>query len=324
MRVLVTGGAGFIGSHLCEALVARGDTVAILDDFNAFYDPALKRRNLEGLLSAGKVRLVEGDICDRARVDEALAGGADAVINLAARAGVRPSIAEPVLYSQVNVTGTQVVLQAALAKGVKRFVFGSSSSVYGARSKAPFSEDDKVDRPISPYAATKIAGEMLCAAYRSLYPMECVALRFFTVFGPRQRPDLAIAKFARLMREGKPLPFFGTGETARDYTFVDDIVRGVIAATDRSWPEFEAINLGGAHPTKLVDLVKALEGALGVTAKLDRKPDQPGDVPLTAADTRKAKLLLGWEPKVSLDEGLRRYAEWLGAPASLPKSARGQ
>jgi UDP-glucuronate 4-epimerase len=312
MRVLVTGGAGFIGSHLCEALVARGDSVTILDDFNAFYDPAIKRQNLAALLSTQRIKLIEGDICDRARVDEALGKDTEAVIHLAARAGVRPSIAEPVLYSQVNVTGTQVVLQAAVTRGVKRFVFGSSSSVYGARSKAPFSEDDKVDRPISPYAATKIAGEMLCAAYRSLYPMECVALRFFTVFGPRQRPDLAIAKFSKLLREGKALPFFGTGETARDYTFVDDIVRGVIAALDRGWPEFEAINLGGAHPTKLVDLVKALEAALGVTARLDRKPDQPGDVPLTAADTRKARQLLGWEPRVPLAEGLKRYAEWLG------------
>ena len=311
MRVLVTGGAGFIGSHLCEALVARGESVTVLDDFNPFYDPALKRQNLAELISAKRIRLVEGDICLRAQVDEALGKDTDAVVHLAARAGVRPSIAEPVLYSQVNVTGTQVVLEAARTRRVKRFVFGSSSSVYGARSQAPFSEDDKVDRPISPYAATKIAGEMLCAAYRSLHPIECVGLRFFTVFGPRQRPDLAIAKFARLLRAGKPLPFFGTGETARDYTFVDDIVRGILAAMDRSWPEFEAINLGGAHPTKLNELVAALETALGVKAKLDHKPDQPGDVPLTSADTRKAKAMLGWEPQVSLAEGLRRYAEWL-------------
>ncbi len=312
MRVLVTGGAGFIGSHLCEALVARGDVVTVLDDFNAFYDPALKRQNLAGLITAKRMRLVEGDIRARADVEAALGKDTEAVVHLAARAGVRPSIAEPVLYSEVNVTGTQVVLEAARLQRVPRFVFGSSSSVYGARSKAPFSEDDKVDRPISPYAATKIAGEMLCAASRSLHAMECVALRFFTVYGPRQRPDLAIAKFSRLLRDGKALPFFGSGEAARDYTYVDDIVRGVVAALDRSWPEFEAINLGGAHPTKLTELVSALEVALGVKARLDRKPDQPGDVPLTAADTRKANTLLGWEPRVSLAEGLRRYAEWLG------------
>jgi len=311
MRILVTGGAGFIGSHLCEALLGRGDQVAILDDFNAFYDPAIKRRNAAALIP--RATLVEGDIRNRTDVEKALGAGTEAVVHLAARAGVRPSIEEPVLYTEVNVTGTQVVLEAARVKGVKRFVFGSSSSVYGARSKAPFREDDRIDRPISPYAATKIAGEMLCATYRSLYPMECVGLRFFTVFGPRQRPDLAIAKFSRLLREGRPIPFFGTGETARDYTYVEDIVRGIVAALDRPWPEFEAINLGGAHPTKLNDLVRELEAALGVKAKLDRKPDQPGDVPLTAADTSKAKRLLGWEPKVPLSEGLRRYAEWLNA-----------
>ena len=314
MRILVTGGAGFIGSHLCEALVARGDAVTVLDSFDSFYDPAVKRKNVAPLLA--KLTLIEGDICepkDVARAFETFGAGPEVVIHLAARAGVRPSIEEPTLYSHVNVTGTTAMLEASRQRGVKRFVFGSSSSVYGARSKAPVSEDDRIDRPVSPYAATKVAGELLCATYRSLYPMEIVALRFFTVFGPRQRPDLAIAKFARLLGAGKPLPFFGDGNSARDYTFVSDIVRGVIAAADHAWPTFEAVNLGGAHPATLRELVAGIEAALGVKAVLDRQPDQPGDVPLTAADTRKAKALLGWEPQVPLLEGLKTYAAWLKA-----------
>ncbi len=309
MRILVTGGAGFIGSHLCEALIARGDAVTVLDSFDAFYDPAIKRAHLAPL--AHRLALIEGDICEPRDVARAFTTKPEIVIHLAARAGVRPSIAEPALYSHVNVTGTAAMLEASRKSGVARFVFGSSSSVYGARSQAPFSEDDRIDRPVSPYAATKVAGELLCATYRSLYPMEIVALRFFTVYGPRQRPDLAIAKFSKLLRAGQALPFFGDWSTARDYTFVEDIVRGVIAAADRAWPTFEAVNLGGAHPVTLAELVRALEGSLGVQAKLDRQPAQPGDVPLTAADTSKAKALLGWEPRVSLAEGLRRYAAWL-------------
>jgi UDP-glucuronate 4-epimerase len=308
MNVLVTGGAGFIGSHLVEALLARGDGVTVLDCFDDFYAPAVKRANLAPVRD--RVTLVEGDLNRPDDVAKALAKTPEVVFHLAARAGVRPSIEQPALYSHVNVTGTAALLEACRLRGVKRFVFGSSSSVYGARSQAPFSEEDRVDRPVSPYAATKVAGELLCAAYRSLYAMEIVALRFFTVYGPRQRPDLAIAKFARLLREGQPLPFFGDGRSARDYTFVADIVAGVLAAGDRAWPTFEAVNLGGSHPVTLTELVAALEKASGVKAQLDRKPDQPGDVPLTCADPRKARALLGWEPKISLEEGLRRYVAW--------------
>ena len=312
MNFLVTGGAGFIGSHLCEALLARGDQVTVLDNFDDFYDPGLKRRNLAPLLA--KLTLVEGELCDTAALTRALASRPEVVIHLAARAGVRPSIAQPALYAAVNVTGTAALLEAARASGVARFVFGSSSSVYGARSKAPFAESDRTDRPVSPYAATKIAGELLCAAFHALYPMECVALRFFTVYGPRQRPDLAIAKFAKLLRAGQRLPFFGDGQTARDYTFVDDTVRGILAAADRAWPTFEAVNLGGAHPVTLRELVQGLEVALELKAELDHQPDQPGDVPLTCADTRKAKELLGWEAQIPLATGLSRYATWLDQP----------
>jgi UDP-glucuronate 4-epimerase len=313
LKILVTGGAGFVGSTLVDALVAKGDDVTVLDDFDDYYAPQLKHENLVPALKSGRVTLIEGDICNAGDAASAFGAKPEAVIHLAARAGVRPSIAQPELYARVNVTGTATLLEAAHRSGCRLFVFGSSSSVYGARSKAPFSAGDRTDRPVSPYAATKIAGEMLCAAYRALYPMECVALRFFTVYGPRQRPDLAIAKFTRLLLDGKPIPFFGDGKSARDYTYVDDIVRGILATTERRWPEFETINLGGAHSVTLSQLVAALESALGVKAQLDRQPDQPGDVPLTSADLTKAKALLDWQPRTSLEEGLKRYATWVKA-----------
>jgi UDP-glucuronate 4-epimerase len=317
VRLLVTGGAGFIGSTLVDALVARGDEVIILDHFDDFYRPELKRLNLAAALRSGRATLVEGDICNPIDVTLAFSAKPEVVVHLAARAGVRPSIEQPELYARVNVMGTSTVLEAARHQGTRLFVFGSSSSVYGARSEAPFSENDRTDRPMSPYAATKIAGEMLCAAASSLGPTQCVALRFFTVYGPRQRPDLAIAKFARLMLAGQPIPFFGSGESARDYTFVDDIVGGILAATEKSWPEFECINLGGAHPISLSRLVEAIQRALGVRAILDRQPDQVGDVPLTAADVRKAEERLGWRPRISLEEGLERYAAWVREEPNL-------
>lgn len=312
MNVVITGGAGFIGSHLAEALVGRGDRVAILDNFDSFYDPAIKRRNVAAALEGGAA-LIEGDIRNVADVERAFAAlpSVDVLVHLAARAGVRPSIVDPLLYSQVNVDGTTVLLEAARKAKVKRFVFASSSSVYGARTNPPFREDDRMDRPVSPYAATKIAGEVLCATFAHLYGLEAVALRFFTVFGPRQRPDLAIAKFTRMIRGGQTLPFFGDGSTARDYTFIEDIVRGVVAAVDRAWPEFEVINLGGSSPTTLSDLVGSIEGALGTKANLERLPEQPGDVPLTFASVEKARTLLDWTPKVPLAEGLKRYVQWL-------------
>jgi len=314
MNVLVTGGAGFIGSHLCEALAARGDRVTVLDNFDGYYERALKESNLARALAAG-VKLLEGDIRSEDDVAKAYAAAKpEVVVHLAARAGVRPSIAQPVLYSQVNVDGTTVMLEAARKAGTRRFVFASSSSVYGARSNPPFREDDRIDRPVSPYAATKAAGECLCATWTHLYQLETVGLRFFTVFGPRQRPDLAISKFVKLIRAGKPLPFFGDGSTARDYTFIGDIVRGVVAAADHAWPQFEPINLGGSHSVSLREMVAGIEHALGQKAVLDRQPDQPGDVPLTSASVEKAGRLLGWQPKVGFAEGLSRYVQWLDSP----------
>ena len=314
MKVLVTGGAGFIGSHVVEALARRGDEVWVLDSFDDFYAPALKRGNYAAASAAGKVQLVEGDLRDAAAIARAFAPGPEAVVHLAARAGVRPSIEQPVLYAQVNVEGTARLLEAARLAKVRTFVFASSSSVYGSRSQAPFREDDAVNRPISPYAATKLAGEMLCATYAQLYPMQVAALRFFTVFGPRQRPDLAIAKFVKLARAGAPVPFYGDGSSARDYTFVEDICRGVIAAVDRRWPQFEVVNLGGSRPVTLKELVEAIGHATGKSVALDRKPNQQGDVPLTCADTAKAASLLGWSAKTPLAEGLARYVAWLGTP----------
>jgi UDP-glucuronate 4-epimerase len=311
MNVLVTGGAGFIGSHVVQALASRGDHVAVLDSFDDFYAPTLKRGNLAAASSRGSVFLVEGDIRDPAAVERAFSSRPEVVVHLAARAGVRPSIEKPVLYAQVNVEGTAALLEASRIAHVRTFVFASSSSVYGARSNPPFREDDLVNRPISPYAATKIAGEHLCATYRHLYPLQAVALRFFTVYGPRQRPDLAIAKFTKLIRGGRPIPVFGDGKTARDYTFVEDIVRGILCAADRAWPQFDVINLGGSSPVTLSDLISSLERATGKKAELDRRPEQQGDVPLTCADVAKSKALLGWEARVPLAEGLTRYVKWL-------------
>ncbi len=309
MNVLVTGGAGFIGSHLVQALTARGDKVVVFDNFDTFYDPKLKRETASRL----KVELVEGDLADPAAIDSAFAavGPNPHVVHLAARAGVRPSIEQPAMYAKVNVEGTSNMLEAARKAQAARFVFASSSSVYGARSNPPFSEEDRIDSPVSPYAATKIAGEMLCATWAHLYSLPTVALRFFTVYGPRQRPDLAISKFAKLIRNGKPVPFFGDGSMARDYTFVEDTVNGLVAAIDHAWPHFEVINLGGSRPVTLTELVQGIERAAGKKAVLDKKPLQPGDVPLTCASTTKSEKLLGFKAQVSIDEGLKRYITWL-------------
>jgi UDP-glucuronate 4-epimerase len=322
--VLVTGGAGFIGSHLCERLVRRGCTVVALDSFDPFYDPAVKRRNVAALREAKRFRLVEADIRDLAQVERALddagIGGVDAVVHLAARAGVRPSIEAPVLYSEVNVAGTAAMLELACRRGISRFVFGSSSSVYGNNAKVPFSEADPVDHPISPYAATKRAGELLCHTYRHVHGLSVVALRFFTVYGPRQRPDLAIHKFGRLMLEGRPIPLFGDGTTARDYTFVDDIVRGIegaIAYTGAHPGAFEIVNLGGSRPATLRRLVELLSEAFGVEPRVQWLPAQPGDVERTYADVGRARELLGYVPEVPLEEGIPRFAAWLREESSI-------
>ena len=308
MNVLVTGGAGFIGSHVVERLLERGDTVTTLDDFNDFYDPALKRRNAAAF--ASKARVVEADICNEIALRELfLTGRFDTIVHLAARAGVRGSLAHPQLYTRVNVAGTQTLLELAREFGVKKFVFASSSSVYGVNQKLPFNEDDPIQKPISPYAATKLAGEALCHVYHHLYGLEMVCLRFFTVYGPRQRPDLVIYKFTQAILAGKPIEVYGDGHTARDYTYIDDILQGVMATVERSFG-FEIINLGESHTVELRALIALIEKATGKTAQINRQPMQPGDVPITYADISKARRLLGYNPQVPIEDGIARFVEW--------------
>jgi UDP-glucuronate 4-epimerase len=309
-HILVTGGAGFIGSHVTRRLLKQGDRVTILDDFNDFYDPARKRANVAALQTDGHMELVEGDIRDQPLVDRLFADrGFDAVIHLAARAGVRPSLAEPVLYEEVNCVATIHLLEAARQHGPDNFVFGSSSSVYGANRKVPFSEEDEVNQPISPYATTKRTGELLGYNYHHLYGLRVSCLRFFTVYGPAQRPEMAIHKFTDLLARGRPVPLFGNGESRRDYTYIDDIVDGVVAALDLA-PRFEIINLGGAETTRLADLVQWISEELEVEPRIDYLPDQPGDVPITHADVGKAGRLLGSSPMVSIRDGLGRFVRW--------------
>ncbi|HWM93218.1 MAG TPA: GDP-mannose 4,6-dehydratase [Thermoanaerobaculia bacterium] len=312
-HILVTGGAGFIGSHLTRRLLARGDRVTVLDDFNDFYDPARKRANVAPLLDRpdpGDYRIVEGDIRDEVLVNRLFAEGKfDGVVHLAARAGVRPSLKEPILYEDVNCIGTLRLLEAARHHGPKVFIFGSSSSVYGINEKVPFSEADEVNQPISPYATTKRAGELLCYNYHHLYGFRTACLRFFTVYGPRQRPEMAIHKFTDLLARGKTIPMYGDGESRRDYTYVDDIVDGIVASLDLA-PGFEILNLGGAYTTSLKDLVHWIAEELAVEPRIEYLPAQPGDVPITYADVSKAERLLGYSPKVPIREGLRRFVAW--------------
>jgi UDP-glucuronate 4-epimerase len=321
--VLVTGGAGFIGSHVAERMLETGRyEVTILDNFNSFYDPALKRENGRAVLRRDGARLVAADILDVRAMPELFASSRfDVVIHLAARAGVRPSLADPLLYQRVNVEGTYRLLELARAYGVRQFVFASSSSVYGARSKVPFSESDAVDRPVSPYAATKLAGEAACHAYAHLFGIRTLCLRFFTAYGPRQRPDLAIRKFADLMCAGRPVPVFGDGRTARDYTYVDDVAECVVRAAEYTASDYEVINVGGERPVRLGDLVSMLGDALGVTPRIERLAEQAGDVPLTSADGAKARRLLGFEPRVPFEDGIRRFAEWYRRTASTARVA---
>jgi UDP-glucuronate 4-epimerase len=318
MNVLVTGGAGFIGSHVCERLLHQGHAVWAFDDLNPFYDPAVKRRNLRDIQSLAKpFEFVHGDLTDRAALDE-LFGGVkfDQVIHLAARAGVRPSLEEPALYQRVNVEGTVNVLEAARLNGVKKITIASSSSVYGVNAKVPFSEADPIFTAISPYAASKLACEALGHVYHHVYGLDVVMLRFFTVYGPRQRPDLAIHKFARLILAGKAIPVFGDGSTARDYTYIDDIVDGVIATTRKEFG-YEIFNLGESQTVTLSRLIELLEDALGRRAVIDRQPVQPGDVPLTCADVSKARELLGYQPATRIEQGLPLFVKWLRA-AGMP------
>ena len=306
-RVLVTGGAGFIGSHTVDALLARGDEVWVLDNFNDFYDPAIKRANAAALSGA---HLVEGDLRDEACLDALFEEGRfEGVIHLAAMAGVRPSLENPLLYEDVNVRGTLLLLERIRRSAGCRFVFASSSSVYGSNENVPFKEDDDIHHPVSPYAATKRSGELHAFTYHHLYGIPTSCLRFFTVYGPRQRPEMAIHKFVRMATAGEALPFFGDGTTARDYTYIDDIVQGVVAALDRC-EGYEIYNLGESQTTSLAELVETIAGALDVEVVLDKQPMQPGDVVITYADVSKARERLGYSPSVLIPEGVARFIAW--------------
>ena len=320
--VLVTGGAGFIGSHLTEAILRKGNRVVIIDNFNNFYDPAIKRENIEEIkktmrnenISEDNLILCEGDFRDKEFLAKVFENNIDIVVHLAGMAGVRPSIEQPELYYDVNITGTLNILEECRKNNVKKVVFASSSSVYGNNEKVPFAETDRVDNPISPYAATKKSGELLCHTYYHLFDMSFACLRFFTVYGPRQRPDLAIHKFTKLIKEGKSIPFFGDGTTSRDYTYVTDIVDGVMATID--WidtdeKKFDIFNLGGDKTVSLSEMVSTIEEKLGKKAVLNKLPMQPGDVNRTCADISHSREVLGYSPKVKFADGIANFIKWL-------------
>jgi UDP-glucuronate 4-epimerase len=309
MKVLVTGGAGFIGSHLVERLLAEGHDVAIVDDFNDFYDPRIKRANISAV--AKDVAVHDVDLRDREKIAELFRKEKfGAIFHLAARAGVRPSIQQPQLYYDTNVAGTLHLLEGARATDVGRFIFVSSSSVYGAAKMVPFSENEHLTQTLSPYAATKIAAEFLCSTYSHLYKLRIVALRYFTVYGARQRPDLAIHQFTRKIQAGEPIDQFGDGTTRRDYTYIDDIIQGTMAALKYDGPMFDVFNLGESETIQLKDLILAIEEALGKKAKINRLPEQPGDMPLTCADISKARKLLGYNPTTKFGDGLPKFVDW--------------
>jgi len=311
-RVLVTGGAGFIGSHLVDSLLADGWRVTVVDDFDPFYPRALKEAAIASHRRHGGWELFEVDIADPRALDR-IEGSFDVIVHLAAKVGVRPSIADPRGYQHTNVAGTQNVLEFARERSVRQFVFGSSSSVYGVNPRVPWREDDHVLQPISPYASSKVSGELLGHVYAHLYGIRFVALRFFTVYGPRQRPDLAIHTFARHMLGGTPIPVFGDGGSRRDYTYVGDIVAGVRAAMSYDGSMFEAINLGNDRTVSLTDMIAELERVLGVTARVQRLPEQAGDVPQTWASVEKARARLGYQPAMPFARGVELFAEWLRA-----------
>jgi len=310
--ILVTGGAGFIGSHLVDQLLAAGEKVVVVDDFNDFYDPAIKRANVARHVGQPGYALFEDDIRDPACFERIFTRLRPAkVVHLAARAGVRPSLAEPLLYEATNIQGTLHLLEACRRYGVDKLVFGSSSSVYGENAKVPFSEADPIPGPISPYAATKAAGELFCHTYSHLHEIPTVCLRFFTVYGPRQRPDLAIHKFARLIEAGQPIPVYGDGSAERDFTYVADIVQGILAALAYDKSRFEVINLGNSRTVSVSRMIAVIEQALGKAAVIDRQPPQPGDVARTFADTAKARDLLGYAPDTPIEVGVERFVAWL-------------
>ncbi|MBE7414381.1 MAG: GDP-mannose 4,6-dehydratase [Deltaproteobacteria bacterium] len=310
MKIIVTGGAGFIGSHLASAFLERGEQVAAIDDFNDFYDPRLKRENAEALLKNPSFSLFEADIRDRKAVAEAFAAfKPDAICHLAARAGVRPSIDDPVLYEEVNCLGTLNLLELSRKNGIKNFVFASSSSVYGINSKTPFSEEDPITCPISPYAATKRSGELMCFTYSHLWKLPVTCLRFFTVYGERGRPDMAVAKFTRLISAGREIEVYGDGTARRDFTYIGDVVSGILKSI-YSPSRYEIINLGGANTIEVRGLINLIEAALGTKANVRHLPPAPGDVPFTHADVSRAKRLLGFSPSVGIEEGVGRYVKW--------------
>jgi len=311
MSILVTGGAGFIGSHVIDRLVSMDRTVVCIDDFNDFYDPEIKRANISRAMSSGKVKLYRGDICNKELCEKVFKReNVQHVIHLAARAGVRPSIKSPLLYARVNIEGTIILLDMAVKYGVKRFLLGSTSSIYGINHKVPFSEDDPVRCPISPYASSKRAAELYSYTYHHLYGLPVVCLRFFTVYGPRQRPDLAISKFARLIMKDEPIPVFGDGSSKRDYTYCSDIVSGITAALEQDI-DFEIVNLGNSSPVELRTLIHMIEEAVGRKAVIEQLPVQPGDVPITYADISKAGRLLGYSPEFPIEKGIREFIQWL-------------
>jgi UDP-glucuronate 4-epimerase len=325
-RVLLTGGAGFIGSHVAEALLRHGAELTIVDSLDNFYAEGKKRANLREIEESGAYEFVQTDICDAEALGAVVRRSQpDCIVHLAARAGVRPSIEQPALYETVNVLGTVNLLEAARKFHVKKFIFGSSSSVYGESGTVPFKESEAQMRPISPYAATKLAGEMICHTYAHLHRLSILCLRFFTVYGPRQRPDLAIHKFTALMEAGQRIPVFGDGSTGRDYTYVEDIAAGVLAAVDyepsgymAGDTPFDIVNLGNSHPVKLLELIEELERATGKKALRDQQPAQPGDVSITWADISKAQRLLKYEPRTKLTEGLKKFVSWYRAHQEIP------
>lgn len=314
-NILITGGAGFIASHLIDQLLAEGTwNVTVVDDLNDFYSPAIKRANVARHLGSADYKFVEADIRESCALEPVFDEGEFShIVHLAARAGVRPSLSQPRLYFETNVTGTLNLLELAREHGVEQFVFGSSSSVYGVNGKIPFSEDDRVCRPISPYAATKAAGELLCYTYSHLHNIRTVCLRFFTVYGARQRPDLAIHKFTKQIAEGKPIQMFGDGTTRRDYTYIDDIIQGVRASMDYSGSMHEVFNLGESQTIELKELISLIERSLDMHAIIDRQPMQPGDVPVTYADISKARELLGYDPKTKIADGIPKFVEWFNS-----------
>ncbi len=312
MKILLTGAAGFIGSHFAESLLERGHEVVSVDNFNPFYDPSMKERNILEIKLKGKGRFIDerGDILNRKFLESVFkTHRPELVVHLAAMAGVRPSIASPLTYEKVNVHGTMNLLEAMKAHGLNKMIFASSSSVYGNNPKVPFSEDDNVDYPISPYAATKKAGELICYTYHHLYRFTIVALRFFTVYGPRQRPEMAIHKFTRLIDKGEPIPMFGDGTSKRDYTYISDIIDGMLKAMEIQ-EGFHLYNLGESRTTSLIDLIHLIENALGKKARIQPLPPQPGDVNITYADISRAQRDLGYQPHITMEEGIQQFVRW--------------